>query len=804
MTATPHGGRSGRAGRSVAASRRPSGAVVLLAIFLSAIFVPILAAPGVVYGQVSEEGSASSVLEGTVRGRVEDGGRALAHALVEVVDGSRAVLADARGRYRIEGLPAGSVRIRATHLGFATSEVEVVLPESGVVSVDLELTRRAVELPGLLVRVRPPSVGEVGERRTVEEAARRTLVRLRSLDASSGITETGLLSALGGDGRNDPPDRGGSLLLRGSAADLKLVLLDGAPVYAPFHLGGLVQSFAQEVLGEARHYVGGAPARYDGGLSYVLDLRTRSPGGERLRASAGLDMMSARATVDVPLGSDAGLLVSSRGLHGAGGALLGTGGSPYGYGEGLVRLGIDAGGSWSMTAFRNRESVFLDLPTGTGLGGRDASWGNGLVSASWTGELGPTTVEVRAAGSRYDAELPVLVPSGEEGGAPPSTHLATGRTDRRRVTVDLARAAEAGPLRAGLSLDRVDARYGRLAGDPGPDGDPGPGGRTASGTVMGGYVEGSVRLGEEAVLRGGGRVDRFSTRDADGATDVAYRGALRASLAWTLGPETVLTLAAGRYHQLTRRSDADVSLAAGEGIQVGTDGIPASTLVAGPLLSLARADHLVASLDQRLGDRVGMTTEFFLKSFANVTGVGGGELNSSGVDLRIARTGERGEAWLGYQLSWFWRPAEGSDGATTEFTGRHLLTAGIEARLAGPVGFDAKVSFSDGLPLTAVPFGRVEVGEGSEPGIDPDTLPGTLVSDGGLVDGFLRLDGELFAEWPTDFGGRKGVVRPYLRVLNALDRRDALFFYFEPWRDSGPRPLAGLEVLPVLGVEWRF
>jgi hypothetical protein len=52
--------------------------------------------------------------------------------------------------------------------------------------------------------------------------------------------------------------------------------------------------------------------------------------------------------------------------------------------------------------------------------------------------------------------------------------------------------------------------------------------------------------------------------------------------------------------------------------------------------------------------------------------------------------------------------------------------------------------------------------------------------------------------------GRDVVLRPYLKVLNALNRRDALFYHFERWRDQDPRPLADLPLLPVMGVEWRF
>jgi hypothetical protein len=43
-----------------------------------------------------------------------------------------------------------------------------------------------------------------------------------------------------------------------------------------------------------------------------------------------------------------------------------------------------------------------------------------------------------------------------------------------------------------------------------------------------------------------------------------------------------------------------------------------------------------------------------------------------------------------------------------------------------------------------------------------------------------------------------------VRVLNALDRRDALFYAFQPWRSDALTPLAARPLVPVLGVAWRF
>ena len=74
----------------------------------------------------------------------------------------------------------------------------------------------------------------------------------------------------------------------------------------------------------------------------------------------------------------------------------------------------------------------------------------------------------------------------------------------------------------------------------------------------------------------------------------------------------------------------------------------------------------------------------------------------------------------------------------------------------------------------------------------------------GPDEGFLRLEVELFGRWSPTVSGRTMELRPYIRVLNALNRRDALFYHFDPWREDGPEPLADLPLLPLVGLEWLF
>src|SRR5690606_18276516 len=104
--------------------------------------------------------------------------------------------------------------------------------------------------------------------------------------------------------------------------------------------------------------------------------------------------------------------------------------------------------------------------------------------------------------------------------------------------------------------------------------------------------------------------------------------------------------------------------------------------------------------------------EGYLKGYSGVTGSQAPAFTSSGLDLRVLRQGELWTAWSGYSLSWFWA-GDATSSTTSEFTGRHLLSAGAAGPLAGALGADLRLSFSDNLPFTAIPFGRQEAMQGA-------------------------------------------------------------------------------------------
>jgi hypothetical protein len=730
---------------------------------------------------------------GEIRGRVFGLRRGeevpLPNVMLDLTRGlrQRTLITDSLGRYSAPGLEPGTWRVRALHVGYEGIALEVLVPRGGTVALDMELTSKPIALPPVVVRGLPLAVARPGAPPTTREVGE---VSLRALEGNTGMVEAGLAQVTRSlPGQSDEAEPTDVLLMRGSAADLKLVLLDGAPIYTPFHLGGLVESFDPGTLGGASLFLGGAPARFDGGLSYILDLRTRSPARDRFKGEIAADLLTSRFRLESPIPGGA-VLLGSRMVHGFGTPALGRGDLPYGYKDLLVR------GEWGqverigafLTGFWNGEEVRLDVGDLAFADG--ARWGNLAVTGGVSGVLGEITGDLRAAVSRYDARLPV---------ADSLPLFARSRSERIRITGDLSSPWGDGTLRVGASMDGLTSDY--LARGLDSLGSVVHSGLGLKGTSGGIYAEGTQPLGPSLTFRGGLRFDHFSG-------DGGLRAAPRVALTWLLTDNAALTLAAGRYHQFSALSSPQVeeTLTPAPGDSLA----PAPS----PQLTVGSANHLVVSLDQILAPGLRLGLEGYVKNFAGVTGVADQRLSASGVDLRVAREGDRTSGWLGYTLTWFWASDEGFLGGDSRFVGRHLLSAGLSTRLSERTGLRLRVGYGHGLPYTAIPMAK-ETGSDAfnDPGgirseefnLNGDNVlneaPGLAI---GPDEGFLRVEAEFFGSWTTWLGGRKSELRPYIRVLNALNRRDALFYHFDPWRDDTPRPLAELPILPLVGLEWVF
>jgi hypothetical protein len=66
----------------------------------------------------------------------------------------------------------------------------------------------------------------------------------------------------------------------------------------------------------------------------------------------------------------------------------------------------------------------------------------------------------------------------------------------------------------------------------------------------------------------------------------------------------------------------------------------------------------------------------------------------------------------------------------------------------------------------------------------------------------VRLDVTASTTWCICSGERRWSLVPYLKLVNALDRRDALFYYHDGGVGGAARGLAALPALASVGLRW--
>ena len=725
---------------------------------------------------------AQDTTRGVIRGVVQSDPTGLPVPLawveVEAGEGRTPVFAvtGRDGRYELR-VPGGRRMLRVRQLEHAPIEMELLVPTGGEVVMDVTLEHRPVLLE--TVRVLRPA-----DPRADSVVVSRTL--LGQLLDQHNLEDSGLGGTLSprfpGNGPDGEPE-GEELYVRGSSANLQLVLLDGAPVYAPFHMGGLIESFEPEVVGSARLYLGGAPARYDGGLSYVMDLATRSGRGDRHALAGSLDLVSATARAEGPLGA-IHYLASARTVHGASLGQLEGKPFPYTFADGLLRLDAPLPeGGVSLTLFGNREGVRVDT---LGAGDGFARWGNLAGSLRYRGRFEGADVEMTLAGGHFDADVPIR-----------DSHrlfVLRGTSERVRAGIDFIRHEGEVRLRYGASFDRTWLSHRALQADQ----DRNLIYARTSGSAAGGYVDASWQPVPRVVLRGGMRADAFSI---GGAAVLAPR----ASGTWLLSDGAALTLTGGRYHQYVR---VPRPLMYSSELRNYADSARLATH-----LVVGGATHLALGLDQQLAGDVRLGLEGFYKRFDGIPGLLPAAAaadttehtgHTSGVDVWVRRSTGALTGWFGYSLAWTWS-SERASGVGTAFAGRQTVSAGVRGSVWRGTRVGARFAYGAGLPHAAIGFTERMIGSDS-PQFGNVSSETEAPLRAAAAAPFVRLDGEVSRTWGARVAGRRSEVTPYLRVINALDSRDGLFYRYFSADDGqhGVEAVATLPVVPVFGVAWSF
>jgi len=236
----------------------------------------------------------------------------LARAEVTVLPQGLRTFTNDEGRFRVEGVAPGVVRVEASSLGYATGGATSVLARtSRPTFVVLELTPSALEVEGIRVQADVFQAREDAPTST----QRLSEVEIRRNPGGIGDISRALLSlpgVLGGvDSRND-------LLVRGGGPGENAYYLDGIRIPQINHFatqgtaGGALALVNADFIQDATFFTGGFPVRYGDALSSVLLVRNRPGTRTGVAGDVTLGASEAGVTLDGPFGSSGSWLFSVR------------------------------------------------------------------------------------------------------------------------------------------------------------------------------------------------------------------------------------------------------------------------------------------------------------------------------------------------------------------------------------------------------------------------------------------------------------------------------------------------------------
>ncbi|HEV2130911.1 MAG TPA: TonB-dependent receptor, partial [Longimicrobiaceae bacterium] len=775
--------------------------VVLLALLWGS---PVAAQRGTIYGTVRAEGSREPV----------------PHAAVQIPQLGRGVLANDRGYFVLPAVPPGSYTVRANALGYRPVEQVVNLVAGAEQPLEFLLPQRPVEVAGLTVQV-------AREEGITGGAAGPGPIRVDPtvVDVVPALAEADVLRAL----QTLPSvqaisDFSSALYVRGGSPDQNLMLLDGAPLFNPFHLGGVFGSIDPEAVAAVNMLPGAFPARVGDRVSSVIEMRTREGGRDRVRGNGSVGLVSSRVSLDGPLpGARGSYLLSARrtylDLFTDAAYKLGLieGTLPYSFDDANLKLTHDVGTLGRLSLALHYDGENVDIPDDLDFSGdADFAFGTRSASLNYWQPLGPLVTEFRAALSSFDGnffaseERVRLID-------PEQNVIETTMEPILRAETTIRNALLAGDvswyrgdhlLRAGAQLDQywfdydIDIQVSDLSTFI-------PNFQLAqSPLTLAAYVEDQWSPGEKVEVRLGMRV--LSAGDRGTAWMPRF------GLQYQLTPRVSLSVGAGRYAQVLHSLRDEESLAA--------------SLVAYDLLAavpeeigLTRAEDAVVGaawsspntslrLDlyakRFLRLPIAPTPDELLEAPVIVTeGFVEGEGSARGVEFLGRQRWGAAEFSLAYSFLVASRTVNG-ESYPPRFERRHTVDALALVPLGRRGQASARFVFGSGQPYTPA------IGVASPYVFDPDRKlfnplgfgdrPVIVLGEhnAARLPHYLRVDVAARRSFERRWFGRMVTFTPFVQILNVLNTRNVLFG--EPTATGFGRPTLEyapqLPIFPTLGL----
>ena len=757
---------------------------------------------------------------GSVQGRVREAeGAAVYGATVSLFrGGTRAFVTetDRLGSFRVTDVTPGPWDVEVTALGYAGYAESIELGLAGTVDLDIRLERSALVLQGIDVeaersrdRVRFEEVGgatvrelELDEVRLVPGVAEPDPVR--AIEVLPGVISTSDFSA--------------AFHVRGGSQDQNLILLDGMPIFSPFHLGGVFSVFNADMIDRVELMSGGFAAEHGGRVSSVLEIESDAGQGE-FGGDAAVSLLASRIAVGGRLPDAAADALGQANIRYRVSArrsyfdVLFKPAFEFPYHltdlQAVVEGWTPSGDRLTITAYTGADVFDLTQIEDGGFPLRvDWDWGNDAVGVRWShARRGGGSLDLRANLSSFDTGL--LFP--DFGDTDFSSRIQQAQV---RADLDLRPSPRWG-VQLGSMVERMEYENSFETGGTSF------GSGSGKGWLLGNYAQARYNLPRRWLVELGVRADGFVQEPGETVFEPSPRLAVKRFLR---NGDLAVKLAAGRYTQFLH-SLRDEELPLGLDIWV----------ISGQDVPHTVSDQIQFGLEGWRDVDWFWSVEGYYRSFDGVVTLNtadnpndesddilGGTGTSWGADLMLRKETGDVNGWLA--VSYLKAERSFPDllsplTPTPEVTYPPIFDRRVDIDLVltypGPWGWRGGLRWNvgTGIPYTrasgsyAYYSARYVAGGGLDWTGDED---GEVTGGYGVVLGdrnaaryplYHRLDVSFRRTFPKDWGA----LTPYVNLVNVYNQRNVLFYFYQ-YEDDPPlrSGISMFPVLPTFGLEISF
>jgi hypothetical protein len=232
----------------------------------------------------------------SISGYIRDNknGEALINALIMDTLNNRATVTNNFGYFTLN-LPQKPTSIKVSYVGYHPVVLKISGAHDTAVTIYMELntTLNEVVVNGNNRFVRNVHTG-------VESLTPKLVNSLPSIIGEPDILKT--LTLLPGVSFGSEAASG--YYVRGGSSDQNLLLIDGVPIYNPYHLHGYFSVFNTDAINQVNLYKGAVPASYGGRLSSVMDINMRQGNERKFAGSISMGTVIGKALIEGPLIKD--------------------------------------------------------------------------------------------------------------------------------------------------------------------------------------------------------------------------------------------------------------------------------------------------------------------------------------------------------------------------------------------------------------------------------------------------------------------------------------------------------------------